>query len=159
MWLLYDLSCDYCMLFHVTNVCFSMWLLYDFPCDYCMIFHVTIVCFSMWLLYDFPCDYCLIFHVTIVWFSMWLLYDFPCDYCMFFHVTISYFFLTKKMFKKSIYRKNDSRGNRSDPGNVSKVSIYNFFGLKRYKKGYIEMKKKFTLRLLRSVLGRSDFYY
>ena len=70
------LSCDYCMFYHVTIVCFVMWVLYVLPCDYCMICHVTIVWFIMWLLYDFSCDYCMISHVTIVWFC---------------HVTIAWF--------------------------------------------------------------------
>ena len=50
-------------------------------------------------------------------------------------------------------------GNRPTQDHFSKVSIYNFSGLKKYKKGYIEMTKKFTLRLLRSVLGWSISHY
>ena len=46
-------------------------------------------------------------------------------------------------------------GNRPAQDHFSKVSIYNFLGVKNIKKVYIEMRKKVTLRLLRSVLGRS----
>ena len=50
--------------------------------------------------------------------------------------------------------------NRPTQDHFSKVSIHKFSGLKKYKKGYIEMtKKKITLRLLRSVLGWSIFHY
>ena len=51
-------------------------------------------------------------------------------------------------------------GNRPTKDHFSKVSIYNFLGLKKYKKRvYRNDKKKITLRLLRSVLGRSISHY
>ena len=51
-------------------------------------------------------------------------------------------------------------GNKPTQDHFSKVSIYNFSGLKKYKKRvYRNDKKKFTLRLLRSVLGRSISHY
>ena len=54
-----------------------------------------------------------------------------------------------------IIKKNDSSGKQSDPGNFFKGSICNFRCQKYVKKEYIEMTKKFTLRLLKSILGRS----
>ena len=69
----------------------------------------------------------------------------------------NYFFLTKKRFKKSIYKKNDSSGKRSDPGNFSKVSIYNFLDLKRYKKGCIEMTEKIYLEIFEKCPGSLRF--
>ena len=36
------------MFCYVTIVWFVIWLLYDLSCDYCMICHVTIVWFVMW---------------------------------------------------------------------------------------------------------------
>ena len=113
----------------------------------------------MWLSYDLSCDYCTICHVTIVWFVMWLSYDLSCDNRMVCHLTISYFFLIKKRFKKSIYRKMIVVGNGATQDHFSKVSIYNFSGLKNMKKGYIEMKEKICLETLRSVLGCSISHY
>ena len=50
-------------------------------------------------------------------------------------------------------------GNRPAQYHFSKFSIYNFLGVKNIKKVYIEMRKKVTLRLLRSVLSRSISHY
>ena len=51
-------------------------------------------------------------------------------------------------------------GNRPAQYHFSKISIYIFSGLKRYKKWvYRNDRKKFTLRLLRSVLSRTVSHY
>ena len=50
--------------------------------------------------------------------------------------------------------------NRPTQDHFSKASIYNFSGLKNIKNNNkIEITKKITLRLLRSVLGRSISLY
>ena len=70
----------------------------------------------------------------------------------------NYLFLTKKRFKKSIYRKMIVVGNRVTQ-ETFKVSICNFLGLKNVKKGYIEMTKKIYLETLKSVPGSSISHY
>ena len=57
------------------------------------------------------------------------------------------FFLTKKKVQKEYVQKNDSNGKQSDPGNFLKSQFVIFQVSKIYKKGYMEMTKKFTLRL------------
>ena len=47
----------------------------------------------------------------------------------------NYFFLTKKRFKKSIYKKNDSSGKQSDPGNFLKSRFVIFRSQKYVKRG------------------------
>ena len=48
-------------------------------------------------------------------------------------------------------------GNRATQDHF--VSMYNFSGLKKYKKGYIEMTEKIYLETLRSALGCSISHY
>ena len=50
-------------------------------------------------------------------------------------------------------------GNRPTQDHFSKASIYNFSGLKIYKKRYIQMTEKICLQTLRSVLGWSMSHY
>ena len=54
---------------------------------------------------------------------------------------------------------NISSEKQSDPGSFFKASMYNLSGLKKYKKGYIEMTEKIYLEILRSVQGHSVFHY
>ena len=44
-------------------------------------------------------------------------------------------------------------GNRPAQDHFSKVSIYNFSGLKKYKKGYIEMTEKIYLETFEECPG------
>ena len=48
-------------------------------------------------------------------------------------------------------------GNRATQDHFSKVSIYNFSGLKRYKKGYIEMTEKIYVETLKKCPGSLCF--
>ena len=57
------------------------------------------------------------------------------------------------------YCENNSSGKQSNPENFLNSRFVIFRCQKYVKKGYIEMTKKFTLRLLKSVLGRSVFHY
>ena len=69
-------------------------------------------------------------------------------------------FLTKKGSKRVYTKKIIVVGNRTTQDHFSKVSIYNFSGLKKYKRRvYRNDRKKFTLRLLKSVLRRSVSHY
>ena len=48
-------------------------------------------------------------------------------------------------------------GNRPAQDHFSKVSIYNFSGLKKYKKGYIEMTEKIYLETFEKCPGSVYF--
>ena len=71
----------------------------------------------------------------------------------------NYFFLTKKGFKRVYICKMIVVENGPTQDHFSKVSIYNYLGLKNLKKGYMETTKKNYLENLRSVLGQSIFHY
>ena len=48
-------------------------------------------------------------------------------------------------------------GNRPTQDHFSKVSIYNFSGLKKYKKGYMEMTEKIFLKTFEKYHGSVYF--
>ena len=53
---------------------------------------------------------------------------------LYFDTFITIIFFKLKKGSKRVYIKNDSSGKQTDPGHFSKVSIYNFSGLKNVKK-------------------------